>query len=211
MPCKYAVSTSVLLLGRLALVSAQGGQEGSPTASAGVAYEVDPVHSALIFRIKHLNVAYFYGRFNEIEGTFVLDDADPARCEFDLRVKVASIDTNNADRDKHLKSADFFDFEHHPLITFKSRSVKKTGDNTLEVTGELTLRGVTKPLTVKVERTGCGPGMRGEQRCGWETTFEIRRSDFGMTALLGPVGDEVRLLVGIEGVRRSTGGGSPAH
>jgi len=186
----------------LKLVTAQAGQEsGTATPSAAI-YDVDPVHSSVIFRIKHLSVAYFYGRFNEVAGTFAFDDRDPAHSTFDLQVKVASIDTNNADRDKHLKSAEFFDLERYPLITFKSRSARKTGENTLEVRGDLTLRGVTRALTVTVERSGCGAGMRGEQRCGWETTFEIRRSEFGMTALLGPVGDEVRLLVSVEGVRR---------
>lgn len=178
-------------------------QKSDPTpADATGTYDVDAVHSSVVFRIKHLNVAYFYGRFNEIEGTFTLDDADPTRSRFDLQVKVASVDTANADRDKHLKSADFFDLEQFPLITFKSRSVKKVGETTLEVAGDLTLHGVTKPLTVKIERTGSATGMRGEFRGGWETVFEIKRSDFGMTKLIGPVGDEVRLLIGVEGIRQ---------
>lgn len=190
-----------LLIAAPALVVWAQKSDPTPPETTGT-YDVDAVHSSVVFRIKHLNAAYFYGRFNEIAGTFVLDDADPARGSFDVQVKVASVDTANADRDKHLKSPDFFDAEQFPLITFKSRSVKKAGETTLEVAGDLTLHGVTRPLTVKIERTGSGTGMRGEFRGGWETVFEIKRSDFGMTKLIGPVGDEVRLIVSVEGVRQ---------
>ena len=189
-----------LLVAAPALVVWAQKSDTTPAEATGT-YDVDAVHSSVVFRIKHLNTAYFYGRFNEIAGTIVLDDADPARGSFDVQVKVASVDTANADRDKHLKSPDFFDAEQFPLITFRSRSVKKVGETTLEVAGDLTLHGVTKPLTVKIERTGSGTGMRGEFRCGWETVFEIKRSDFGMTKLIGPVGDDVRLMVSVEGVR----------
>jgi len=181
-----------------------GGQRAEPSTSSAEAeiYAVDPVHSSNWFRIRHLNVAHFYGRFNELEGTFALSEADPAACAFDIRVKAESIDTHNIDRDKHLKSAEFFDVEKYPLITFKSRNVRRVDSGTLEVTGELTLRGVSKPLTVKLERTGTGRGMRGEHRAGFETAFEIRRSEFGMTGLMSSLGDDVRLTFSIEGVRQ---------
>lgn len=169
----------------------------------GEKYKVDPVHSSIGFRIKHLNVAYFYGRFNDAEGTFAFDDADPAASTLDIHVKVDSIDTHNAMRDKDLKSEKFFDAAKHAEIVFKSATARKIGDNLLEVTGDLTLHGVTKPLTVKIERTGSGPGMMGEHRSGFETTFEIKRSEFGMTTMLpNGLSDEVRLTISVEGIRQ---------
>jgi polyisoprenoid-binding protein YceI len=199
--CHIGVTVAAAAL--LPLVLAQKADE-KPKAGAGGAetYQVDPVHSSNTFRIKHMNVAYFHGRFNDMAGTFVFDDADPAKCSFDVQVKVDSVDTNNAGRDKHLKSAELFDAEKFPQITFKSTSVKKAGDQTYDVTGDLTLHGVTKPITVKIERTGAGPGMKGEYRSGCETTFEIKRSDYGMKAMIGPLGDEVHLTVSLEGIRQ---------
>ncbi len=169
---------------------------------AGGTYKIDPVHSSNWFRIRHLNVANFYGRFNKVEGSFVLDDANPTAGTLDVQVKVETIDTNNADRDKHLKSAEFFDAAQHPTIAFKSKAVTKLNERDYEVRGELTLRGVTRPLTVKLTRTGSGPGLRGEFRTGLETSFEIKRSEFGMTALMGGLGDEVLLTFSFEGVRQ---------
>jgi polyisoprenoid-binding protein YceI len=183
----------------LFLSDPQAGGEGASTAET---YKVDPVHSTVLFRIKHLNLSYVHGRFNDVAGTFSFDDEDPSAGSLDIEVPVAKIDTNNAERDKHLKSPDFFDAERFPLITFKSRSVKKVGEQTYEVGGELALHGVTKPLTVKLERIGSGKDPWGGYRTGFETTFTIKRSDFGMTNVIGPVGDEVRLTVAIEGVRR---------
>ncbi len=176
------------------------GERANPLTSG--TYKVDPVHSSNVFRIKHLNVANFYGRFNEVEGTFVLDETDPAKCSFDVRLKSASIDTHNEDRDKDLRSEKFFDAEKNPQIAFKSTGVTRSADNQLAVTGDLTLHGVTKSIAVKVELTGAGPGMRGEFRAGFETTFTVRRSEFGMTALLNGLSDDVQITVSVEGVKQ---------
>jgi polyisoprenoid-binding protein YceI len=173
-----------------------------PAASVSGTYQVDGVHSSNVFRIKHLNVAFFYGRFNEMEGTFVLDEADPSKCTFDVRLKTASIDTNHEGRDKHLRSPEFFDVEKNPEIAFKSTKVSRSADGKLSVTGDLTLRGVTKPMTAAVELTGAGKGMRGEFRAGFETTLTLQRSEFGMTALLNGLSDEVRITVSAEGVKQ---------
>jgi polyisoprenoid-binding protein YceI len=165
-------------------------------------FRVDPVHACVWFRINHLNIANFYGRFNEIGGTFILDKNDSKACSLDMEVKTASIDTNNADRDKHLKAPDYFDAEKHPTITYKSRRFKKVSDTRYEVLGDLTLRGVTKPLIIRLEHTGSGQDPWGNYRAGIETTFTIKRSDFGMTAMPGALGDEVRLTVALEGIRQ---------
>jgi polyisoprenoid-binding protein YceI len=171
-----------------------------PAASAAGTYKVDPVHSSNVFCIRHLNVANFYGRFDEAAGTFVLND-DATKDAFDVTIKVASIDTHNDGRDKHLKSDAFFDVEKYPDITFKSTAVKKEGASALAVTGDLTLHGTTKPITTTVTLIGSGPGMKGEFRAGFETTFTIKRSEYGVSALPGALGEDVKITVSVEGIR----------
>jgi polyisoprenoid-binding protein YceI len=170
-------------------------------ARAADTFKVDPVHSSLLFRIKHLNVGYIYGRFNAYSGTFAFD-RDPAQCGLTFEVNIDSLDTANAARDKHLKGPDFFNVKEFPTASFKSKSFKALDEKTYEVSGDMTLRGVTKPLTVKVERVGTGRGPRGEVRSGIETTFTIKRSDFGMKYGLQMLGDEVRITVAVEGVKQ---------
>jgi polyisoprenoid-binding protein YceI len=165
-------------------------------------YDVDPVHTALIYRIKHLQSSYSYGRFDGPTGTFDYDAASPEASTFELSVKVDDIDTGNSQRDGHLKSPDFFNEKQFPTITFKSTSVKKDGEDKLDVTGDLTLHGVTKSITVPLTIVGTGKGMAGETRTGFEGTVEFKRSDFGMTGWAGVVGDDVRLIVSIEGITK---------
>lgn len=164
-------------------------------------YTIDPVHSAVIFRIKHLKVSYTYGRFNKTTGTFSLDENEPGNTKIDLTVDVSSLDTNDPKRDGHLKGPDFFNVKQFPKATFKSKAVKKVGEDLYEVKGDMTLHGVTKEITVKVTKTGEGEDPWGGHRAGAELTFTIKRSDFGMSYMQGPVGDDVRLIVSIEGIR----------
>jgi polyisoprenoid-binding protein YceI len=197
--CRIAAVVTAALVPALA---AQEKQAATQPAGGPQTYQVDPVHSSTWFRIRHMDVADFYGRFNEIQGTLVLDDANPAACALEAQIKVDSVDTHNADRDKHLKSADFFDAQEFPLITFKSTGpFRKTGADTHEVQGDLTLHGVTRPLTLELTRTGVGPGMKGETRAGFETTFAIKRSDFAVGKPAG-LGDDVRLTISVETVRK---------
>lgn len=165
-------------------------------------YKVDTVHSMVVFRVKHMNISYTYGRFNDITGLVKWDDAKPAESSLKFDVKVASVDTNDEKRDTHLRNADFFDAEKHPTISFVSKSIKKTDNDKYEVAGELTLHGVTKPLTVTLEKTGMGADPWGGHRIGFETIFTIKRSEFGMDKMMNGVGDDVRLMVSIEGVRQ---------
>jgi polyisoprenoid-binding protein YceI len=120
----------------------------------------------------------------------------------EISVKVDDIDTVNAKRDKHLKSHEFFDAKKYPLILFQSETFKKIGEGTYEVSGRLSFHGVTRPLTVEVEHIGSGKDPWGGYRAGFETSFKVKRSDFGMTHMLGGVGDEVRLSVNVEGIRQ---------
>ena len=172
-----------------------------PAASAAGTYKVDPVHSSNAFCIRHLGVTNFYGRFNETAGTFVLNDDDPAKDAFEITIKATSIDTHNEARDKHLKSDAFFDVEKYPDITFKSTAVKKEGAGVLVVTGDLTLHGTTKPITTTVMLIGAGPGMKGEFRAGFETTFTVKRSEYGVSGLPGALGEDVKITVSVEGMR----------
>jgi polyisoprenoid-binding protein YceI len=175
------------------------------TAPAGSAtFLVDPVHTSVLFRVKHLGVAYVYGVFTAPEGTVVVDDTNHARSSVEIRVPVESISTRATRRDDHLKSPDFFDAKQFPTLSFKSKSVKKLAGNTLEVRGDLTIHGVTKAVTVKVEQTGRGKGQRGEERIGFHTVFTIKRSRFGMTYMLGETGlsDDVEITVSVEAIRQ---------
>jgi polyisoprenoid-binding protein YceI len=166
-------------------------------------YKVDPVHSTVLFRIGHAGVGQFWGRFNDPAGTFTLDEADPAKSSFNIEIKVANVDTHNEQRNGHLKSPDFFNEKQFPTITFKSTSVKKgAAGNTLEVTGDLTIHGVTKSVTAAVELTGKGEFPKGTPRAGVEAVLNIKRTDFEMKNMVGPVGDDVRLVVSMEGVKQ---------
>jgi len=165
-------------------------------------YQVDSVHSSMIFRIKHMGVANFYGRFNSISGSFSLDD-NASKNSFQVEIQTGSIDTAQKKRDDHLKSPDFFNAVQFPKITFKSTEVKKSSDDSFDVTGELTLHGVTKPVTAKVTKTGSGT-MRGRQVAGVEAVLTIKRSDFGMSYGLdgNALGDEVYIAISLEGARQ---------
>ena len=159
-------------------------------------YKVDPVHSFALFRIRHMNAGNVWGRFNEPAGGFTLDQADPSKASFSVELKLAKLDTANARRDSDLQGPDWFNARQFPTITFKSTAVKKGEGNNLEVTGDLTIHGVTKSVVVAVEVTG----VTG-QRAGIEGTLSIKRSDFGMKAMPNGAGDEVKLVVALEGVK----------
>lgn len=175
----------------------------TPLAQAADTFKVDPVHSYVVFQIKHLDVGNNWGRANSPTGTFTIDDADASKSSISISVKADSIDTGNAARDTHLKGPDFFDAKQFPNITFKSTAVKKTGEKTYEVTGDFTLHGVTKPLTVTLTKVGEGDkgAQAGGVRAGYETSFTIKRTDFGMTGMTQAVGDEVKLTVSFEGTK----------
>jgi polyisoprenoid-binding protein YceI len=174
-------------------------------AAGAATHRIDPVHSMVFFRIQHLGVSYSYGRFNDISGTVQFDPESPAATAFDLTIKAASVDTANERRDNHLRGPDFFNAVQYPLITFKSAKVEPLGDGKLRVTGDLTLLGVTRPVTAEVDITGYRDGgpMLG-YRAGFETRFTLKRSDFGMTYGIanGGAGDEVTLMVTLETIRQ---------
>lgn len=172
----------------------------SPAAAAGGAYGIDDVHSNAFFRVQHAGAGQFWGRFNQLSGTMTFDAAGTPTA-FDVSIAVDSVDSGEAKLDGHLKSPDFFNAKEFPALTFKSTSIKKAGDF-FDVSGDLSMHGVTKPVTARIEVTGISQMMGS--RAGVEATFSVKRSEFGMTYGVekGMIGDEVRVLVNLEGVKK---------
>lgn len=172
------------------------------TAAVGAEYVIDGSHSMVVFKIGHLGVSNNYGRFNDISGTYTFDPANPGASSFDVTIRADSVDTHHADRDKHLRSPDFLNATEFPVIRLNSVSVKKKDDATLDVTAELTLHGVTKKIRFDLTHVGSAKSPFDDFRSGFETTFKISRSNYAMRHMVGPVGDEVVLMVNIEGIRQ---------
>jgi polyisoprenoid-binding protein YceI len=167
-------------------------------------WAIDPVHSEVGFTVRHMMVSKVRGKFTAFSGQFVTG-ADPLDSSVTATVELGSIDTGNVDRDNHIRSADFFEVDAHPVMTFRSTGVRPNGDG-YALDGELTLKGVTRPLTLDVELGGFGPDPYGGVRSGFTAVGEIKRSDFGVdfNAVLETggvvVGDKITLLLEIEGV-----------
>ncbi|RMD98638.1 MAG: polyisoprenoid-binding protein [Deltaproteobacteria bacterium] len=174
----------------------------APAVMAAETYAIDPVHSTVIFRVKHLGVGYLYGRFNDISGTIRFDEANPAKSSVEVTVKVASVDTNDEKRDKHLLSPDFFNAKQFPVIRFESASVKAVGGDLYEVSGNMTIHGITKPITVKMTRIGAGKDPWGNYRMGFEGVFSVKRSDFGIRYMPQGIGDDVLITLSVEAIRK---------
>jgi len=159
----------------------------SVTSSAEVleqltgSYQLDPAHTRLGFAVRHALVAKVHGYFDSYEGRLHLDESDPTRCSVALRIDAASIRTNNPDRDAHLCSADFFDVERYPTITFESTGVADVGDNRYRVTGDLTIKGITRPVELDLTYHGSCVDPYRQLRVGFEGSGSLKRSDFGLT------------------------------
>ncbi len=151
------------------------------TESATGTYAIDPTHSRIGFVARHAMVTKVRGSFNEFTGTGYFDAENPAGSHLELTVEAASIDTRNADRDGHLRSNDFFDMEAYPQITFASTSVEQVDDTTYRVTGDLTIKGVTKPVTVDFDYEGTAVDPFGNHRLGLDGRVVINRKDWGVT------------------------------
>jgi Uncharacterized conserved protein len=170
-------------------------------------YTIDPVHSTIGFTVRHAMVTNIRGSFGEHEGKLKLDGTDPANSSASIDVKIASVDTGIADRDGHLVSGDFFEAEKYPLMTFRSTKAEQLGDDTYRITGDLTIKDVTRPLSIDLEFNGSATDPFGNQRVGFEGRAEILRSDWGLTynAALETggvlVGDKVKLNFDISAIK----------
>jgi polyisoprenoid-binding protein YceI len=168
-------------------------------AMAQDTYKIDPVHSEASFKIRHL-LAKASGRFTKFAGTIKVDTADISKSSVEVTIEAASINTDNADRDKHLKSPDFFDVEKFPTITFKSTAVKEVAKGKLEITGDFTLHGVTKRITFPITNAGTMAGMQpGSVVAGFtDGALTINRNDYGIKTFPGALGDDVAISLNIE-------------
>ena len=172
------------------------------TARAEVeTYKIDPVHSSVAFKLRHV-LSNFSGSFTKVSGTIAVDRENLEKSQVEATIDIAAMNTDNEKRDQHVKSPDFFDTAKFPSATFKSKSWKKTGENTYDVTGDLTIKDVTKEVVLKTTLLGFGPGMRpGALLSGWEATTTIKKSEFNMAGpamLQKALGDEVALTINIE-------------
>ena len=178
-----------------------------PADLAGT-WRIDPVHSEVSFTVRHLMISKVRGRFGDFAGTIVIGD-DPLAARVEASVALASIDTGNSTRDDHVRSADFFDVDNHPELTYRSTGIRADGDDFV-VDGELSLHGVTRPVALAVEVTGYQAATPfGDSRLGFSATAEINRDDFGITfntPLEGGgvgLGRKIQIALEIQAVRES--------
>ena len=153
----------------------------SATTTTTGTYTLDPTHSRIGFVARHAMVTKVRGSFNEFEGSGYFDAENPAQSHLQVTIEAGSIDTRNADRDGHLRSNDFFDMETYPQITFASTSVAPVDESTYQVTNDLTIKGVTKPVTIDFEYAGTAVDPFGNQRLGIEGSVVVNRKDWGVT------------------------------
>jgi len=163
-------------------------------------FQVDPVHSSLVFHVRHADASRFWGRFNSFSGSLTVDAEKPEQSSVVVEVQAESVDTANQGRDQHLRGPDFFNAKEFPVVVFESTKVAGS-EKGFRVTGELTLLGVTKEVTTQAEFVGYSESERFKKRTGYEVRFKIRRSEFGMNYMVGPMlGDEVELIFSLQGM-----------
>jgi polyisoprenoid-binding protein YceI len=186
----YLVS---LIVGVVALIG---------TARSADHFEVDPVHSSVTFMIEHMGISYIHGRFNEVSGSFDFDKDAPEKSSFTMTIKSDSVDTNVKGRDTHLRSPDFFNTKQFPLITFQSTQVKKAKDG-YDVTGDFTMHGVKKPLTISL-KGGKQVDFKGMAKTGFFSQVSVNRADFEVGSKIGPemLGNTVYIYIGMEGAKK---------
>lgn len=172
--------------------------------SAPVKYQIDVkgMHASINFKIQHLGYSWLTGRFDQFNGDFTYDKENVSNSEVNVTIDTNSINTNHAERDKHLRSDDFLDVKKYPKASFVSNSITKTGDKTLTVKGNLTLHGVTKAIEITAQKIGEGKDPWGGYRAGFSGTTLIKLADYGITYNLGPASANVYFQLNLEGVRQ---------
>lgn len=158
-------------------------------------------HAFVNFKVSHLGYSWLYGTFRDFDGKFSFDAANPEASTVEVVVQTESLDSNHAERDKHLRSGDFLNVSKHPTATFKSTSVKSTGEGTADITGDMTLNGVTKPVVIAAKFLGEGKDPWGGYRAGFEGTTTLTLSDFNIQAV-GPDSETLELILTVEGIRQ---------
>jgi polyisoprenoid-binding protein YceI len=160
-------------------------------------YKIDPVHSSVGFTIRHFFTSV-PGVFTKFSGVITVDRDRLENSSVTATIEVPSVDTRTEKRDNHLRSPDFFDAVKFPAMTFKSTSWKQTGEGAFDVTGDLTIKDVTKSVVLKVKLLGFGPGMQGAMLSGWEASTTLNRNDFGITTFPKVLGDDVTVVISVE-------------
>lgn len=190
----YALSVAVIGVALMA----------SGLVRAAETYKMDTKgsHAFIQFKIQHLGFSWLLGRFNTFDGEFVLDDTNVENSNVSVTIDVASVDSNHAERDKHLRGPDFFDVSKFPKASFVSTKIEKTGEKTAKITGDFTLKGVTKPLTLDAKYVGGGKDPWGGYRQGFEATTQFKLKDFGIDYNLGPASEVVDIYISVEGIKQ---------
>jgi polyisoprenoid-binding protein YceI len=179
-----------------------------PQVGTRVVWTIDPSHSLVEFGVKHMMFTTVKGRFTGVSGTITLDEENLADSQVDVTIDAASVDTRDEKRDAHLRSADFFDVEQFPTITFVSTRVEPKGDDDLTVYGDLTIHGVTRPVALAATFNGRGVNPWGAEVAGYTATTRVNRKDFGLTWNVGLeaggvlVGDEIKIAIEVEAARQ---------
>ncbi|MEE3320728.1 MAG: YceI family protein [Pseudomonadota bacterium] len=189
---KTGIAAAALLLSSMAFAEPAGTYQ----------FDKKGAHQFVMFKISHLGYSWLYGRFNDFNGTFTVDAENPENSKVEATIQTASVDSNHAERDKHLRSDDFLDVDKYPTATFKSTSIEQTGDDTAKITGDFTLHGVTKPVTLDAKMIGYGDDPWGGYRMGLEASTSLRLADFGITKDLGPASETVDIIISVEGIKK---------
>jgi polyisoprenoid-binding protein YceI len=204
---QYVIVPAALVLFSFTDAKTSNNTMTSENDQAATTWQIDPAHTQVEFVVTHMMFAKVRGGFNTFSGTLVQgDDGDQASGSFSATIAASSIDTGNGDRDNHLRSADFFDTDNHAEITFESTEIERVSETSMKVTGDLTIRGVTKSVTLDVTETGTGVDPWGNTRIGIQAEGTISRKEFGLTwnqALEAGgvlVSDEVTLMIEAQGV-----------
>lgn len=178
------------------------GSAQAATPGGTYAFDAEGAHQFILFKISHLGYSWLYGRFNEFDGQFTFDAENPEQSKVSVTVETDSVDSNHAERDKHLRSEDFLDVDKYPQATFESTRVEMTGDKTAKVHGKLTLHGVTRDVTLDMEQIGFGDDPWGGYRMGFAGSTMIKLADFGIDYNLGPASETLELILSVEGIKR---------
>ncbi len=190
-----------LLLASAVSLTMAGGVQASEH-SGTYAFDTEGAHQFVTFKISHLGYSWLYGRFNDFDGQFVYDAENPENSSVEVTVDTSSVDSNHGERDKHLRSDDFLHVSEYPEATFKSKRVEVDEKGEADIIGDLTLRGVTKEITLDVEMVGHGEDPWGGYRMGFEAETEFKLTDFGIPMDLGKASETVEMIISVEGIRQ---------
>ena len=186
------------------VVLASSAVAASSAMAADYVIDTKGAHASINFQVQHLGYSWLLGRFNNFSGNFSYDPQDVAASSINVTIDTTSVDSNHAERDKHLRSGDFLEVDKYPEAKFVSKRISDIDDNgeEFDIVGDLTLHGVTKEITIEVEKVGEGKDPWGGYRVGFEGETEIRMSDFGITKDLGPASQVVELKLHVEGIKQ---------